>query len=343
MAWIEAHQELRNHPKTKKAARLLGISRPQMIGHLFCLWWWCLDYSANGNLSAFDNADIADGAEWEGDPDRFVHSLIDCGPSNRPGFLVDNGAGLEVKDWSEYGGKYITKRDQGRERQRNFRTKKRQSNADVTGGNVSVTDSNALVTRYNGVSNAPIYDMSTVQESTEEDKHQIESSLIKGVEAPPMAATPPKPKPETAKTPKAAKPPTEPPPPAIQALREIVGIYPPKETWDLLVAACRGKTKTELAAVHAEFLLRTPNKHNWSWVTDGVRSYSGKPNGKSNGTPVPTQPTKPLTEEEEYAKLSPEHKRQVDSLRAAERARAAREGSKPNQGRPSAVGLVVAS
>ena len=35
MAWIEAHQELRNHPKTKKAARLLGISRPQMIGHLF--------------------------------------------------------------------------------------------------------------------------------------------------------------------------------------------------------------------------------------------------------------------------------------------------------------------
>ena len=49
----------------------------------------------------------------EGDPDRFVHSLIDCGPSNRPGFLVDNGAGLEVKDWSEYGGKYIAKRDQG--------------------------------------------------------------------------------------------------------------------------------------------------------------------------------------------------------------------------------------
>ena len=86
-------------------------------------------------------------------------------------------------------------------------------------------------------------------------------------------------------------------------MREIVGIYPPKETWDLLVAACRGKkTKTELAAVHAEFCYAPPNKHNWSWVTDGVRSYSfGKPNGKSNGTPVPTQPTKPLTEEEEYA------------------------------------------
>jgi hypothetical protein len=279
MAWIEAHQELRNHPKTKKAARLLGISRPQMIGHLFCLWWWCLDYSANGNLAAFDNADIADGAEWDGDPDRFVQSLIDCGPSDRPGFLVDNGDGLEVKDWCDYGGKYITKRDQGRERQRNFRIKKRQSNADVTDGNVSVTDSNALVTRYNSVSNAPIGDMSRVEDSRVEDSMGIVAS--KSVEAP-QAAPPPKTKP------KATKPPAEPPPAAIQALREIVGIYPPKETWDTLVNACKGKTKTELQAVHAEFLLRTPNKHNWSWVTDGVRSYSGKPNGKAT-SPKPTR------------------------------------------------------
>ena len=275
MAWIEAHQELRNHPKTKKAARLLGISRPQMIGHLFCLWWWCLDYSANGNLAAFDNADIADGAEWEDDPDRFVKSLIDCGPSNRPGFLVDNGDGLEVKDWAEYGGKYITKRDQGRERQRNFRTKKRQSN-------VSVTDSDALLTRHNSVSNAPIGDMSIGDMSIgdmsigdmsiEDDSRGVTTS--KSVEAP-QAPTPPKSKL------KATKPPAEPLPPAIQALREIVGIYPPKATWETLIAACKGKTKSELQAVHAEFLLRTPNKHNWTWITEGVHSYSGKPNGKA--------------------------------------------------------------
>ena len=97
----------------------------------------------------------------------------------------------------------------------------------------------------------------------------------KGMKTPPTAAPPPKSKP------KATKPPVDPPPAAIQALREIVGIYPPKETWDTLVNACKGKTKTELAAVHAEFLIRSPNKHNWSWVTDGVRSYSGKPNGKA--------------------------------------------------------------
>lgn len=114
-----------------------------------------------------------------------------------------------------------------------------------------------------------------------------ESSLVISEEAPLIAAAPPKSKPE-AKTPKAPKPPTEPAPAAIQALREIVGIYPPKETWETLVNACKGKTKTELAAVHAEFLIRSPNKHNWTWVTDGVRSYS-QPNGKPNGVcPHPT-------------------------------------------------------
>ena len=190
MAWIEAHQELRNHPKTKKAARLLGVSRPQLIGHLFCLWWWCLDYSANGNLSAFDNADIADGAEWDGDPDRFVQSLIECGPSDRPGFLFDNGNGLEVKDWCDYGGKYITKRDQGRERQRTFRTKKRQSNADVTDGNVSVTDSNALLTRHTSVSNAPIGEESIVKKRTEDMSRVEEEERLPAPATAPKAVDP---------------------------------------------------------------------------------------------------------------------------------------------------------
>ena len=115
-----------------------------------------------------------------------------------------------------------------------------------------------------------------------------ESSLVISEEAPLIAAAPPKSKPE-AKTPKAPKPPTEPAPAAIQALHEIVGIYPPRETWDTLVNACKGKTKSDLAGVYADFRLRTPNKHNWTWVTEGVRSYSGKPNGKAppNGLPSP--------------------------------------------------------
>ncbi len=313
MAWIEAHQELRNHPKTKKAARLLGVSRPQMIGHLFCLWWWCLDYSANGNLAAFDNADIADGAEWDGDPDRFVQSLIECGPSDRPGFLVDNGAGLEVKDWCDYGGKYVTKRDQGRERQRNFRIKKRQSDASVTGSDASVTDSNALVTRHNSVSNAPIEEKSREEKSREEDS--VGAVASKGVEAPP-AAPPPSVSPPKARNAKQPKPPAEPkptPPPAIEALRRIVGIYPPTETWQVLAAACTGRTEAQMRQTFAAWQMVTTNKHNWTWVTEWL-PYGGRP-PKNGVKPAPT--SSPLTLEEEYECSTPDQRAEIDAIRAA--------------------------
>jgi len=158
MAWLEAHQDLRDHPKTKRAARTLGISRPQMIGHLLCLWWWCLDYAQDGNLTDFDNADIADAAEWDGEPDDFVNALLTCGPADRSGFLT-NDDGLRVNDWSQYGGKYITKRNQGRDRQRTYRER------------------NADVTRYAGVSNTPREEKRreediTGQERKEEDRRE---------------------------------------------------------------------------------------------------------------------------------------------------------------------------
>jgi len=168
MAWLEAHQDLRDHPKTKRAARALGISRPQMIGHLLCMWWWCLDYAEDGDLGDFDAADIADAAEWEGDPEHFVTALIDCGPADRAGFLV-NDNGLRVNDWSQYGGKYITKRNQGRDRQRTYRER------------------NAEVTRYNSVSNTPREEERreqdiTGQERKEENKKEDEA-MAAAVEA----------------------------------------------------------------------------------------------------------------------------------------------------------------
>jgi hypothetical protein len=171
MAWLEAHQELRDHPKTKRAARALGIARPQMIGHLLCLWWWCLDYAQDGDLSDFDNADIADAAEWEGDPETFVSALLNCGPSDRPGFLIASDDGLTVNDWQEYGGKFIAKRGGNKERQ----ARHRERNAP---GNTEDTSRNALVTRDNSVSNAPTVQYSTVQKITEQDRTEDKPTEI---------------------------------------------------------------------------------------------------------------------------------------------------------------------
>lgn len=135
MAYVEAHAGLRDHLKTKKVARLLGIPKVQVIGHLLCLWWWCQEYAQDGDLSSFDAADIADAAEYEGNPQAFVNALLDCGVKGGAGFLHRNSDGaLLVNDWYQYGGKLFVQRAQSAERMRNYRAR----NAGVT-RNDSVT------------------------------------------------------------------------------------------------------------------------------------------------------------------------------------------------------------
>jgi hypothetical protein len=117
MAYVEAHAELRNHPKTKKAARALGVHKAQMIGHLLCLWWWCQDYAEDGDLSCYDPEDIAEAAEWEGNANEFIEALETCGARGGAGFLErNNDGGLSIRDWFDYGGKLAVKREQDRER-----------------------------------------------------------------------------------------------------------------------------------------------------------------------------------------------------------------------------------
>ncbi len=110
MAWLPSHQELRTHPKTKKAARLASVSLPAMIGHLHMLWWWALDHAPDGNLGPFDDGDLADAAEWDGDPAVFVAALTDCGLRGGHGFLEPD---RRLHDWEEYGGKYRRRSEAG--------------------------------------------------------------------------------------------------------------------------------------------------------------------------------------------------------------------------------------
>lgn len=126
MAFLESHQELRDHPKTKKAARLLGIGVPQFIGHIHLLWWWAYDYADDGDLSGYDNVEIAEAAMWEGDPAHFVQSLGECGRPGTPGFLeIDEPekgvVTIRIHDWDEYIGKIIKKRKADADRKRSAR------------------------------------------------------------------------------------------------------------------------------------------------------------------------------------------------------------------------------
>lgn len=152
MAYVEAHAGLKDHLKTKKVARFLQIPKTQVIGHLLCLWWWCQEYAQDGDLSAFDEYDIAEAAEWEGDPQSFVDALMNCGARGGAGFLVqdeDTGA-LLINDWYQYGGKLFVKRQQSAERMRRYRER----NANETDDNADETQTENDVTRNKCVTSA---------------------------------------------------------------------------------------------------------------------------------------------------------------------------------------------
>lgn len=121
MAWIESHQSLAAHPKTRRLARLLGVSRPAAIGHLHLLWWWSLDYAQDGDLSRFDPDDLADAAEWDDDPASFMEGL------RRAGFLDDDA---RIHDWHDYAGRLVSRRNANAERMRAARA----SNVQDTSG-----------------------------------------------------------------------------------------------------------------------------------------------------------------------------------------------------------------
>lgn len=113
MAWIESHQEVGGHPKTKKLARLLGVSLPAAVGHLHYLWWWATDYAQDGNLSRFDAYDIKDATHFEGDENTLIKALIESGYID-----VDGDGKMHLHDWFEYAGKLAERRAKDRARKR---------------------------------------------------------------------------------------------------------------------------------------------------------------------------------------------------------------------------------
>lgn len=164
VAWIPSHQTLRDHRKVKRAARLLNISIPTLIGHLHLLWWWALDQAPDGDVTICDALDLAEAALFDGDPDLLIQSLVDCGGKDGFGFLERTEEGrLVIHDWADFGGRYLVKKEQTRERVTRYRAR-----------------CNALVTQEKRVSNANV----THLEEIREDKNR-EEKRVKVVSATP--------------------------------------------------------------------------------------------------------------------------------------------------------------
>ncbi|MBR1672449.1 MAG: hypothetical protein IJ702_05940, partial [Fretibacterium sp.] len=160
MAWIEAHQGLAQHPKTKRLARMLGISIAEAVGHLFLFWWWALDYADDGDLSKYDAFDIADAAQWGGDPEVFLRAMIDCGPGESAGFIEERDGCCFVLDWVFFMGRLLVKREQIKQSEAMLRYIHADVTRDACRTETDTTnasrDSNALLTCDKDVSNASV-------------------------------------------------------------------------------------------------------------------------------------------------------------------------------------------
>lgn len=132
MAWIESHQTLRDHPKLKRLARKLAIPEVQACGHLHFLWWWALDYAPDGDVSRFDELDLAIAAAWIAEPEPFVQALKECG-------WLD-GDRHTIHDWHDYCGKLIERKERNRERMRAARAPHVQRTDEQCAAHVQRTD-----------------------------------------------------------------------------------------------------------------------------------------------------------------------------------------------------------
>ena len=120
--YIKSYTSTRDHPKPRKLARLLGVSRNEARGLLHCLWWWSLSYAEDGSLVRYGPEEIADACDWEADPEKLQTALVEAG------FLEARDDGLILHDWDDYAGELIKKREAEKDRSQRRRNSKKNEN-----------------------------------------------------------------------------------------------------------------------------------------------------------------------------------------------------------------------
>lgn len=111
MAWIELHQNLREHRKMFACADELKVSRIQMVGILVSIWLWALDNTPNGSFENISNRTIARICDW---PEKKADALINA--LHKTGWLDKDGESYCIHDWYDYAGKLMERREKDRAR-----------------------------------------------------------------------------------------------------------------------------------------------------------------------------------------------------------------------------------
>lgn len=135
MAWIELHQTLKRHPKTRRFANHLGIPKPQAVGHLAFLWLEAVDFAQDGDVTDFEPAEIAEWAEWEGEPHAFHEALVQYGWLDRN----EKTGRTHLHDWLDYAGKLVQRRKANANRMKSVRATHMQNTCNARAEHVQRT------------------------------------------------------------------------------------------------------------------------------------------------------------------------------------------------------------
>jgi len=114
MAWIEVHDNLREHHKTYALAAALKVERFAAVGLVVSLWTWAVIHAQDGDLSKYPDEAIASACMWKKKPETLLNAL------KATGFMTDN---MMIHDWEEYAGKLIDRREANARRNREARAR----------------------------------------------------------------------------------------------------------------------------------------------------------------------------------------------------------------------------
>jgi hypothetical protein len=124
MAWIEYHTALRDHWKIKRLATILEVDYLYALGAVSCLWLWVAEYSPNGDIKRFSDAEIRDAARCNLLKFSF-EALKKCELINEKG---------KINDWNKHGLKLLVST---RKRVREYRERLRNGNVTDTPTNLT--------------------------------------------------------------------------------------------------------------------------------------------------------------------------------------------------------------
>jgi hypothetical protein len=97
VSWIRSDKAILNHPKIAHLKMLLKVDIATAIGRLHMLWWWCLDYAPDGDLSKQPGKVIEQACDIP------IQTLIRSG-------LIDSRPYRRIHDWWDNQGAYLRSR-----------------------------------------------------------------------------------------------------------------------------------------------------------------------------------------------------------------------------------------